>query len=397
MNEGNFEKANQRLLALFPRDGRTPAQALALGNMLYTIDAKLSYALHKEAADRLGNEPLVQLEWAMEQHRAAEYAGALAAYEVYSKANPDFAPAHGLMADCLIHLGRPREAVARWQQSERARSGSLERFESLVCAIYKHPGQEERRAVLCGKALNDPNAAVELVVSDLDFEHDWWNRGPHRHHLSYDITLLRKFPVSLRLNAARCAAECALQEEPTAESTRRILMRQGFLIDSNATLPPDGALLAAMLNVAINVEVFTREKAREQFGARLREMAKNSKDASLHNVVAFLYEGTEVIAAVERDACDKTDDARFAAGYLAELMAQKSLKPGDPVLERALREFPENSFVVGIALSLKDTPDEKLLIQAIKAEYRHFSIAGLIPRPSARPLRTYFQTLAKTM
>jgi hypothetical protein len=78
-------------------------------------------------------------------------------------------------------------------------------------------------------------------------------------------------------------------------------------------------------------------------------------------------------------------------------MARKSLKPGDPLLERALREFPDNSFVVGMALSLKDVPDEKLLVQAIQAEYRHFSIAGLFPRPSARPLRSYFQKLAKTM
>jgi hypothetical protein len=50
-----------------------------------------------------------------------------------------------------------------------------------------------------------------------------------------------------------------------------------------------------------------------------------------------------------------------------------------------------------MALSLKDVPDEKLLVQAIQAEYRHFSIAGLFPRPSARPLRSYFQKLAKTM
>jgi hypothetical protein len=81
---------------------------------------------------------------------------------------------------------------------------------------------------------------------------------------------------------------------------------------------------------------------------------------------------------------------------LAEVIGKKSLKADDPLLERALREFPENSLVLAIALSLKEGADEKLLVQAIKAEYRRFSVAGLVPRPSARPLRSYFQRLAKT-
>ena len=353
--------------------------------------------MHKEAANALVHEPLVQLEWAMEQHRAKEYAGALAAYEAYSKTSPDFAPVYGLMADCLIHLGRTRDAVERWQQSERARAGSLERFESLVCEIYKDPGEELRRAELCAKARNDPDAAVELIAHDLDLERDWWNRGPHRGHLTYDLTLLRKFPMTPRLKAAQCAAEWLLQEEPAAEATRKILVRHSFLIDTNATLPSDGSLLSAMLNVSIAAELFTPEKARRRFGGRLRELARGSKDASLHNVVAYLYQGTDAMAAIEREAWDKTGDARFAAGYLAELAGRKSLRAADPLLERALREFPENSLVVSMAVAINDSPDEKLLIQAIKAEYRRFSLGGLVPRPSARPLRSYFQLLAKTL
>src|SRR6516162_8865419 len=117
---GQLDQANQRLLEYFPMDKRTPAQTLAVANMLYGLDAKLSYALHKQVAQQLPNEPTAQLEWAMEQHRAGEYAGALKAYDAFSKAESQFAPAHGLAADCLIRLGRTREAVARWQASENA-------------------------------------------------------------------------------------------------------------------------------------------------------------------------------------------------------------------------------------------------------------------------------------
>lgn len=397
INEGNLAQANQRLLAVFPKEKRTPAQTLVLANMLYGVDAKLSYAMHKQVAEELPNEPLAQLEWAMEQHRAGEHAGALAAYEIYSKANPDFAPVHGLAADCLIHLGRTREAVSRWQQSEQARSGSLERLESIVCDVNKDPGQEQRRARLCAKASTDVDAAVELIALDLDFERDWWNRGPHRGHLAHDLGLLKKLPANPRLKAAQCAAECLLKEEPSAGVIREVLQRHGFLIDPSQTLPADGALLSAMLNASINAEVFTREEARRRFGDRLRELAKGSKDASLHNVVAYLYRGTDTMPAIEQEAWDATHDARFAAGYLAEQAGRKALRPGDPLLERALREFPENSFVLRIAVSVNDPPDEKLLVQAIKAEYRHFSVAGFISRPGARVLRGYFEVLGKTL
>ena len=393
MNAGKVQAANERLLGIFPKGTRTPAQMLALGNMLYGIDAKLSYALHKQAAREVPREPLVQLEWAMEQHRAREYEGAVAAYEVFSKASPDFAPVHGLMADCLIRLGKTREAVVRWQQSERARTGTLERFEHLVCEVYKDPGQEERRAVLCAKALTNAEAAVELVAQDVNFELDWWIRGPHRRHLLYDVVLLRNFPRTPRVKAAHCAAELMLQKEPTAETVRQVLSRHGFLIDNEATLSADGALLSAMLAALIETELFSREEARRQFGGRIRELAKNSKDANLHTVVASLYIGTDEMASIEREAWEKTGDWRFAAGYLSEVLAKKALKADDPLLERALRDFPENSLVMVAAMRLKGVSDEKLLVQAIKAEYRHFSGE----RPSARLLREYFQVLARTL
>jgi predicted RNA polymerase sigma factor len=82
---------------------------------------------------------LVLLEWAMEQHRAGEHAGALAAYDAYSKQHRQYAPVHGLAADCLIRLGRTREAASRWKESENATEGTLVKLESLVCEIYKDP------------------------------------------------------------------------------------------------------------------------------------------------------------------------------------------------------------------------------------------------------------------
>ena len=38
---------------------------------------------------------------------------------------------------------------------------------------------------------------------------------------------------------------------------------------------------------------------------------------------------------------------------------------------------------------------EALLVQGIKAEFRHFSSTGVLPRPKAATLRAYFRELAK--
>jgi hypothetical protein len=93
-----------------------------------------------------------------------------------------------------------------------------------------------------------------------------------------------------------------------------------------------------------------------------------------------------------------TNDVRFAAGYLYERLKQKTLTANDPLLIKALQQFPEDSWVLAAAIAVNNPPREELLVQAIKAEYRHFSSApGLAIRPSARPLRNYFAQLAQVL
>jgi hypothetical protein len=397
INEGRFTEANERLLAVFPKETRTPAQAMVLGNMLYSVDTNLSYGLHKEVAGQLPSEPLVLLEWAMEQHRAGEHAGALAAYDAYSKQHPQFAPVHGLAADCLIRLGRTREAASRWKESENATEGTLVKLESLVCEIYKDPSLNQRRALLRAKAeKGDVDAAVRLIALDGRFEHDWWNEGPHHTYLLHDLPLLKAFPEDTRISAAQCLAECLLIEDPDADQIRAILDRHGLLIDRDKTLPSDPPLLSLLLGVAIRNEVLSRDESRLRFGQMLLADALRTKDADLFNILAFLEIGTERMASVEKQAWAATGQARFAAGYLVEELRRGTLQPTDALLINAMNQFPEDSVIMFVGTSMTDPPTEELLVQAIKAEYRRFSsIIGLIPRPSAKLLRVYFAKLDK--
>lgn len=161
--EGRIKEGNEQLLAVFPQAKRSAVQALVLGNVLYGMDAKLSYALYQEAALKEPHEQRVLLEWAMEQHRAGEMAAALAAYDEYAERDPEFAPAHGLAADCLIRLNRVAEAKARWRRSEDARRGSLETFETLVCEVYKDPSLHQK----CSNWNNRPGRRPAMRASPL--------------------------------------------------------------------------------------------------------------------------------------------------------------------------------------------------------------------------------------
>jgi len=400
ITDGHVEQANQKLVAFFPAENRTAGQALVLANMLYDIDPKQSYALHKEAIAKAPHEMATLIEWGMEQHRAGEYEGALAAYDEYSQIAPQDAPVHGLAADCLMRLGKTQSAIARWAQSENAKSGTLENFESLVCAVYKPASPHTRRSELLAKLeKGDAGAAAELIVLDCDWPSDWWNKGPQESYLAHDVPLVQKLPESLLQKAMLCASELYANQEMTADEASAVFLRYGLLIDPAHTLPENATLASLLFSSAFEHKLLTTEKAKEQFGPALPAKAKTSKDGALWNLVANFYEGDPQLADLELQAWDATGEARFAAGYLDAMLQRGELKSFDPRLAQAIKQFPEDSMVNLLAASVlakdaKITPE--FLINAIKSEYRHFSFNGpLSPRPGARPLRSYFHELDK--
>jgi len=399
INEGHLTEANDRLVGMFPNADRTGVQALLLGNLLYSVDPKRSYALHKDAWEHLPNQESALLEWAMEQHRAGEHKNALETYDKVSQLNPNFAPVYGLAADCLIRLGRIKEACARWQESERARDGSLEKLEEMVCEIYKDASLQLKREKLRAKAeKGDVDPALELIALDGKFERDWWNDGPQQVYLKYDLPLLEKLRANDgRVKSAQCAGECLVEKEPTKETVRAILLRHGYLIDGR-TLPEESRMLALIMGIALESEAISVSVAREAFGEKLLSRAIHEKDAELFNAVCYLQIETPEMEKVEKVAWGTTGKSKFAAGYLIELLRKGALNANDPVLEKAFAEFPEDAQIHAIGFGLKKDCGQEFLVQAIKAEYKHFSISSAgVSRPSAMMLRACFAELGRVM
>jgi hypothetical protein len=400
--DGQLDQASACVLKRFPEATRTSVQALMLGNVLFHLDPKLSYALHKRAAAELPTYAHAQLEWALEQHRAGEYAGAATAYQIYVKEKPDHAPPLGLLAECLIRQGKIQEACAAWSRSEAARVGTITEFESMVCEMHFHQYPERDRAELLRKVKGgDVAAAEKLMLLDLSFPRDWWNTGPHTEYLTKDLAVCRKLRSkdARHLSEVLVTAECVLAAENKAELTR-ILKRSGYLIDDRGTLPANEQALCTLLQTAISAEVVTEEDAKAKWGQILRERAKTAKTAAAYNLAAHFYLGTDQLPEIDRLGWVTTGDERFAASYLLGLLgllAKGTLTAHDPELRKASEQFPESATIAGIVVHLcqkSNQPRREPLIRAIKAEFSHFSPQNpSFPRAGAAALRKYFSLL----
>jgi len=398
VHAGSVDEANQKLLDVFPEASRTGPQALLLGNLMFGNSPKVSYALHKFAVEKLPDHADAQLEWAMQQHRNGEYAGAAVAYAKYTKAVPGYAPAWGLLADCLIREGKTREAVSAWNESEKAQSGTLEKFESLVCEIYtREVPQQRRQALIASMKKGDLDAGARLIAFDCNYPRDWWNAGPAKGFLELDLAAFRalKFPAGRRIDAVECAAEVGQAKGDDATAIGDILRRHRFILDADLSVPSDPGIAAFLLDRAFSLELISAE-ARKAVAGKVLATARKTGETDFWNAAALLAEGD--LEALEKEAWEATRDPKFAAGYLLILDRAKRLKSDDPILNDSLKAHPESALLNRLALTLAGREKrltEELLVRAIQAEYRRFSATGVIARPRAAALRIYFKELAK--
>lgn len=401
LQAGRQPEANAQILATFP-EPRTPEQQLVLGNVLFRQDMVASYRLHKEAAARLPNSDEAQFEWALEQHRAREWQGAAQSYQQFLSRQPDYAGAHALLAECWLRLGETSKACQSWGASDKAGSGTLVAFESMVCEVHSGPLPDGPRAALIARIQKgDLGAAAELITLDSAWQTDWWNSDLREDNLDADMQLIRaqNFPPSRDLDAVLCAGDAARAKTQTR--VRECLLQHRFLVDTDASLPDRGDLLEVMLNSALQSGVWTTATARATLGEKILAKAAAGKDAACFNAAAHLYlDQPDRLAAIDLQGWDQTGDARFAASRIAGLMSRGLLAPDHPELARALKEFPDNAVIQGVALQLQPTTPNQArstrLTAAILAEYSGFSTSGLVPRPSARKLQQLFTELIST-
>lgn len=405
MIKGQLDEANRLVLAVFPEATRTPVEALVLGNTLYKQDPKISYDLHKFAAEKLPGSNMAQIEWGMQQHRAREYAGAASAYRAELIAKSPRSSVFALAAECAIRQGNLKEACDYWVRAEEAK-GTVEQTESMIFEVNGTPSSSRARAELIEKvSKGDQTAAADLLAMDLHWVRDWWNVAPNKPLLKNDLALIRTaFPSPDKaLSSAIWAAEVALKDRDTT-AIKSILKRHKLMIDPEATLPPRGDIASFLLGTVLNLKIMTKDDADTAFFEKLLALGREKKDAEAFNAACSLVIGAVRLEPVAREALAITGDVRFAQSMLTSLLRQNTLKIDSPELIAAVKQFPDDGLIrtleVGAATKAGKVT-APLLADAIKAEFTRLSISGdgglYAVRPRLTALRSHFKLLSETL
>jgi hypothetical protein len=243
---GRLDEANQLLLAYVPDSEKTAAHFLFLGNLLYSLDHRLSYQLHEKAYALRPDDRMVNFEWALQLHRAGKCDLAIDRYQAHLTAMPEDTKIFALLADCLIRLGGYKAAVEAWGKAGHDRQHTAIDF--AIHWIYGKEGPQKQRNDLLKKIRGGDLTQIEkLILLDLAWNRDWWNTSIYSEGLSRDLkearTLLAKEPKRLAdLEALSKRRHSGMtDDEMKAES------QTSYSIVGDEILLPENSLMATAL------------------------------------------------------------------------------------------------------------------------------------------------------
>ncbi|MGH7150852.1 MAG: tetratricopeptide repeat protein, partial [Planctomycetota bacterium] len=404
---GPCEEASRALIEVVPEKERTPAHNLLLGNLLSSIDAGLSRRFHRLAYEARPEEPLVLVEWALELHRAGSHAEAEALYREFLEGrgagHPRF---HALRADCLLRLGRIEEGLEAWKRSEPGRFSA--EIEESLSWIDGDPSPWTRRCALFAEIRAGKTDRIEtLILLDLRWDSKRGDQAPIEVLLPRDLALAkgtlgaesRRFrlldllarapngpspesPEALPAGRNVEVLERFLREEEKESPTSRpisrgdleVQLRSLRVLGPGPALPESSATARALLQRVLDLGLASPERLLLDFEAPLRERTdRGPGDAEALALLEALYErtGNPRLAEVERIGWEKHADPRFAASVLSRRL--ETLRSDDPLLERALREFPEEPRVLSLAVECarrEGRPLRDLLARQVLARFR---------------------------
>jgi tetratricopeptide (TPR) repeat protein len=410
LTEGSVTKGDQALLDFFPQSTRTAAQSFFLGSLMFEADPKLSFSLIQAAVSQRPDLSAMDWTWALEQHRAGDYSGALKAYQVYSTNAPEQAAVYALEADCLLRLGRIDEAIAAWRKFEKEPEESIKEMEKVVCMVHREPLPQQQRELLLNKVnqSGDAMAAAELIALDCDYPHDWWKIMPYMDYLDHDVTAVTnalKLPSNDPvIRAINCANDFANARGKDESIIHDILNKYQLITDQNHTLPANGALLSVIILKAIEFGILDQNTFQEKIVPKLLSMARAEKDKRIWLIALkgpWSPSNDQVIQEA-REGWQTTGAVGCAIIVLKIKKQQQSFSGDDLDLKAALQQFPGNATIERTKFETavrENKVTRQLLVNAAMAEFNHFSYTlapgTIIPQPRSDYLREYFSLLEK--
>lgn len=390
--EGKLDEANRILVDAVPKEKRSAAHAFVLGNLLFDIDHDLAYKLHEEANAKAPGNPVIQLEWALEQHRVKKYAEAEKLYEGLV-AGPDAKnpQAHALRADCLLHLSRSQAAIAAWEAADpRRRHTSIEQAASWV---YGKVSPEVRRCRLVADVQAKKLDAVEpLIILDLSFDRDLWNSRTNEEYLEHDLPIAAATlgKDTNRYKELEFLARTSVRDDPDfmekkapadnktgdkkTDDSKRGATALGLLGDK-PRLAEKSLVASYLFRAWLEADIVSGDELLRWFERDLRARAESKTgDFEDWKLLAALYDGVDSpkLEEVDRLAWEKYGDPDFGGSLLAH--EREALTSGDPVLAKMLEKHPDHPGIMTFALQCAERekkPTADLIVKYINAEFTH--------------------------
>jgi hypothetical protein len=407
IEEDRMEEANQVYLSLIPDADLSPADCFVLGNTFFSMDAELAEKYHLRALKSLPEEPLTNLEYAIDLHRAGKPLEAIPYYQKFVTLNEGNHLAHTLLADCLVREGKLEAAVKQWNLANHRSNHTGIDF--AIHTIYGKDSPYKRRHTLL-KAIQNGEADKldELMSLSASWDRDWWNAKTKKPFLERDIKLAQELLKASPRHLAELElyAETYLHEGMDGAWLREKLNAKGWILGENGNLPTRGFVADRMVALILKHDLEKPEVLVKRFEEELRRrsLSPETKDVMALNMLASLFvelKGSRQadLAAVDQAGWDKYQDERFAASLLFSLMNRGELKTNSPLFQRAQREFPENEVIgiLGVQMAEKERqPMTPFLMEAIKGEFRHLSISRGVIKDSYM-LKALFARLEKEL
>ena len=341
--EGNINESNNRLKNLIPTKNKAFYDYFILGNMLFKLDWESSKKYMKEAEKLQPDNPLVQFERGIHEHKSNNYSVASDYYRRFHKSeagrtNP---VSWAYLTHAYLMSGQVEEAFKAWGNVRFGKNHTA--VEKGMYALFSVAKQESvRERLISDIKAGHLTKLCDLWVLDSNWEVDWWNYKAKDEFLRFDLELANK---TLEKGSPEeryfefCSSEKKLGNDDYMSELKNLDILAG-----NRRLPESSALIYKILQRLMASKLMQPAEFLDTFEPQIRMYAeRNPFDQKYYEVLAFLYVETgdrENLQDIDLHGWQKLKSERFASSYIAGLDPKS--ESYQTFLNEALADFPHS-------------------------------------------------------
>jgi hypothetical protein len=365
--QGQMSIANEQIENLV--DDKSFYDYFILSNMLFSMDPDSSYAYMKKAEKIKPNHPFVLYERGIHEHRLNNYKAAGEYYHKFlnSKFGKDHTTASAYMTHTNLMTNKIEESFISWEKANF--SSNHTRIEKAMYPIFSHLNQDKKREQIIIDINNGQAFKLcDLWSLDLNWETDWWNKGPRNMYLEFDKELtakvLKEFPEEKPFTDF-----CSDSENLSKDNIMSYLAKIGIDAE-NKNLPQSSALIYNILLTTMRNNLMSEQEFLSIFEEHLQQLSKkHPNDPAYLKTLAYLYNQTK-----NKDKLNKVNllgwkehnISNYAVSYISEIEDSNQL---ESYLNEALKDFPNDATLNQYYMAMYGPKDKQAIARFAASQF----------------------------